>query len=239
MSVNCVSVSTAKKTAGLGVSYRAAKGEMFGTCPDSCPLKPYHTGTIEIDREYESAVRRAVPKLGISFLFTHFKPEQWAQKNQPGLAVFNYSADSLKETAHYIRRGVASVAVVASDFWKDKSSKGLTQFDGVKMVRCPEEYNGIGCRSCGGGEPLCARMDRKFGVVFTAHGSGKKKAADNDESGGCYANYHNVARHWRKLSKREQAESDSVRLTKFVKSLPPRSIFRAHIAGDIGKTPRT
>ena len=58
--------SRAKKTAGIAVTYRAASGEMYGTCPDSCPLKPTITGITEIDREYEAAVRRAVPRSDVS-----------------------------------------------------------------------------------------------------------------------------------------------------------------------------
>ena len=50
--LNCVEPSHAKKTAGIGVVYRAGSGDMFGTCPDTCALKPKQTGPKTIDRDY-------------------------------------------------------------------------------------------------------------------------------------------------------------------------------------------
>ena len=236
--INCTQNSRAKKTAGIDVAYRAGENEIYATCPDSCPLKPYETGTTEIDREYEHAVRRAVPRKGISFLFTHFKPESWAEKNQPGRTVFNFSADTLSQAADYIKRGVASVAVVPESYWNDKPSRKVTESDGVRMVRCPDETTGIGCAGCGNGTPLCARPDRDYAILFTAHGAAKRKAGDNAERGGCYAGGGNVAIHWRNLSRRTQPdESDSEKITRFAKSLKPRAIFRPHIAGDLGAAP--
>lgn len=234
--INCTPISRARKTAGIAQTYRAGNGEIFATCPDSCPLKPYETGTIEIDRDYESAVRRAVPRKGVAFLFTHFAPELWAEENAPEKTVFNYSADSLEQAAKHIKRGVASVAVVPADYWKNRVSHKVMESDGVKMVRCPDETTKIGCAGCGNGIPLCARADRDFGIVFTAHGAGKRKAGNPGERGGCYAENHFVGKHWRDLSKREQAdETDAQAVTRFAKSLPPRAIFRPHIAGDLGQ----
>ena len=234
--LNCVEISRAKKTAGLAVTYRAAGGDMFGTCPDSCLLKPAPTGTHKIDRKYESAVRRAVPKGGAAFLFTHFKPAQWSQENEPGKCVFNYSADSLEQAAGYIKRGVASVSVVPESYWNGKASRKVTSAGGVKMVRCPDETTKVGCAGCGGGVPLCARLDRTFAIVFTAHGSSKRAAGDNTQRGGCYAGGGNVALHWRNLSRREQAaESDGERIQRFAAGLKRGAILRHHIAGDIGR----
>ena len=238
--LNCVEVSRARKTTGLAVTYRAAAVDMFGTCPDSCLLKPAQTETNKIDRKYERAVRRAVPRKGVAFLFTHFKPGQWAKQNEPGKCVFNYSADSLEQAARYIKKGVASVSVVPADYWKRKSSKnviaairaGFT----ARFVRCPDELTGVGCKGCGGGSPLCARQDRKFGIVFTAHGSAKRAAGDNTQRGGCYAGGGNVALHWRNLSRQEQSEeSDGARVGRFAAGLRRGSILRHHIAGDIGR----
>ena len=234
--LNCVEVSRARKTTGLAVTYRAAAVDMFGTCPDSCLLKPAPTGTNKIDRQYERAVRRAVPKGGAAFLFTHYSPEQWAQENEPGKCVFNYSADSLEQAAGYIKRGVASVAVLPADYWKRKSSKKVIAINGARFVRCPDETTGVGCKGCGGGSPLCARQDRKFGIVFTAHGAAKRAAGDNTQRGGCYAAGGNVALHWRSLSQREQAtESDGARVERFAAGLKRGAILRHHIAGDIGR----
>ena len=236
--LNTVENSRAKKTAGIAVTYRAAPGDMFGTCPDTCALKPAATGTAEIDRDYERAVRRAVPRKGLAFLFTHFEPEQWAEPNQPGRTVFNISADSLSDAACYIRRGVAAVAVVAADYWEGRASAKVTESDGVRLVRCPDELTGIGCAGCGSGSPLCARPDRDFGIVFTAHGASKRKAGNNDEPGGCYAGGGNVALHWRRLSNLEaEPESDADQVERFAAGLAPRSVLRHHIAGDIGEAP--
>ena len=82
--LNHTEVSQAKKTKGIGVTYRASEGEMYGTCPDTCSLKPIVTGTNEIDRDYEYAVRRAVPRKGQAFLYTHFEESQWGEPNGPG-----------------------------------------------------------------------------------------------------------------------------------------------------------
>jgi hypothetical protein len=236
--LNCVEASRAKKTAGLAVTYRAAGGDMFGTCPDSCALKPSPTSTHDIDRDYESAVRRAVPRKGIAFLFTHFDPAQWAEQNTgaPGQTVFNYSADTLADAAQYIKRGVASVAVVPADYWDDKPSCKVTESDGVRMVRCLDELTGIGCAGCGSGSPLCARPDREYAIVFTAHGAAKRKAGDNATAGGCYAAGGKVALHWRNLSERaETTETDGEHVARFAAGLRRGSILRHHIAGDIGR----
>ena len=235
--INCTENSRAKKTAGIAVTYRAAGGDMYGTCPDSCPLKPVQTKTRKIDRDYESAVRRAVPRKGIAFLFTHFDPAQWAEQNTgaPNQTVFNYSADTLEDAARHIKHGAASVAVVPESYWNDKPSAKVTTADGVKMVRCPNETTGVDCARCGNGTPLCARPARDFGVVFTAHGAGKRKAGDNETAGGCYAGGGNVALHWRHLSERDEiTETDSEHVRRFASGLRPRSILRHHIAGDLG-----
>jgi len=236
--LNCTAASRAKKTAGLAVTYRAAPGDMYGTCPDTCPLKPVETKTREIDREYESAVRHSVPKRGLAFLFTHFAPHLWAERNTGDRAqcTFNYSAPTLEAAANETALGNASVAVVPADYWSDRDSDKITIANGVRGVRCPDETTGIGCASCGGGRPLCSRADREYFIVFTAHGVSKRKAGDNAERGGCYAGGGNVALHWRGLSNREEpAESDAAAHRDFVKTLRPHTILRAHIAGDIGR----
>ena len=186
--INTVENSRAKKTAGLAVTYRAASGDMYGTCPDSCPLKPTTTLTHDIDREYESAVRSAVPRKGKAFLFTHFTPSQWAEQNTgaPNQTVFNYSADTLSDAAYHTKNGAASVAVVPANYWNGRDSAKVTDVGGVKMVRCPNETTGIDCANCGNGTPLCARPNRDHGIVFTAHGASKRKASDNATPGGSY-----------------------------------------------------
>ena len=232
--LNCIAKSQAKKTEGIAVTYRAASGDVFGTCPDSCALKPVQTGTVKIDRCYERAVRRAVPPGGSAFLFSHFS--DWREKNGPGLTVFNRSCDSLEEAADATAAGVASVAVVPSDYWKDKKSPKVLSQKSVKGVRCPDELSGIGCVGCGNGKPLCARYDRHYFIVFTAHGSGKKAASDSSKSGGCYAAFHWVRKTWDVLSQRKPAiESDGRVVRRFALSLPVGTILRHHIGGDLGR----
>jgi hypothetical protein len=102
-------------------------------------------------------------------------------------------------------------------------------------VRCPAEYRDISCAQCGDGEPFCARLNRKFIIGFTAHGPNKRKAADETAQGGCYAAQGNCRIWWQDTAESEQSETDGEKLTRFVSGLPPRSIVRHHVAGDIGK----
>ena len=246
--LNHTEVSQAKKTKGIAVTYRASEGEMYGTCPDTCSLKPIVTGTDEIDRDYEYAVRRAVPRKGQAFLYTHFPPDQWGEKNwktRSGRTVFNYSADSLEDAAYFTTGGIASVVVVPVDYWEDKLSDKVTTVTWgwgefgekrIRGVRCPNETTGIDCRNCGNGKPLCARSDRDYFIVFTAHGAAKRAAGDPDVKGGCYAGGGNVAIHWRGLSQRKQSdETNAEKVTRFAAGLAPHSIVRHHVAGDLGK----
>jgi hypothetical protein len=182
-----------------------------------------------------------VPRKGLALLFTHFPPEQWGEQNTgaPNQTVFNYSADTLADAARHTKNGAASVAVVPADYRNEWTSAKVTESGGVKMVRCPNETTGIDCAHCGNGTPLCARPDRRFGVVFTAHGATKRKAGDNATAGGCYAAGGNVAIHWRHLSERgEIIERDGEQVRRFAAGLAPRTILRHHIAGDIGAVPR-
>jgi hypothetical protein len=236
--LNTVEHSRAKKTAGLAVTYRAAPGDMYGTCPDTCPLKPAATSTTEIDREYEAALRAGVPKRGQAYLYTHFPPSKWAEQNTgaPGQAVFNYSATSTNDAAEQTRHGVASVAVVPANYWDRRASHKVMTDGRTRGVRCPAELRDISCVNCGNGRPLCARPERDYFVIFTAHGASKRKAGDNADPGGCYAGGGNVALHWRGLaSKAEPAETDAEQHKRFARSLPPGSILRPHIAGDMGR----
>jgi len=67
-------ISTAKKTAGCAVTYRAGTGDKFATCPASCSLNPSGRGCAEIDEPYLDAVLSAVPRRGVSFTYSHFDP---------------------------------------------------------------------------------------------------------------------------------------------------------------------
>jgi hypothetical protein len=227
-----VETSRAQKTKGLAVTYRAGSQEKFGTCPASCELNPSGCGASKIDQEYLNALSLAVPTKGVAFTYSHFSPIHWIKKNGPGKTVINYSAKTATLAAKYIKMAVPTVATVALDFWNGRKT---VDSDGARFVRCPAEYlPQFGCAQCGNGDPLCARLERDFVIGFTAHGVHKKKAANPDDPGGCYASGGNVLLHWEATADQSQDESDADKVTRFAKSLAPRTILRHHIAGDIG-----
>ena len=241
-------MSTAKKTAGCAVTYRAGSSEKFGTCPASCELNPSGRGcdVSQIDYDYLDAVLDAKPRRGFSFTYSHFHPFFWSHKLSPKKTVINYSAAN-PETALLARRvsDAPVVTVVKPEYWTsapvyeyELGIAGLNKYrnvGGTRIVRCPEEYGAVGgCVDCGGKDgPLCARLNRDFIIGFSAHGVNKKKAA-TDEYGGCYAAGGNTALHWNATANQQQPETDGERLRAFVKTLPPGRIIRHHVAGDIG-----
>ena len=235
MTLNCVTRSGAKKTDGCAVTYRSGENNMFGTCPDSCSLKPIgQCGSSKIDPEYWPAVRQAIPARGHAFTYSHFSPGKWPDKNRDGVTTINYSADTPAEAAKHTDNGTASVTVVPETWWG--SNHKHTFVNGVRGVRCPAEYiPKFSCFDCGGGKPLCARWDRDYFVVFTAHGAGKKLAESANKVGGCYGNGGNVRLHWDRLANTSQAETDGEKLLRWVRDeLPARAIIRHHVVGDMG-----
>lgn len=238
--IKTVAISQANKTAGIAITYRAGKKHIFDTCPASCELNASGRGCApsEIDAEYLDAVLDSKPRGGHGFTYSHFNPLFWAHKLSPLKTVINFSAASIKAAAASIASGVPAVAVVAADFWGKNGNAKNTTADGVRGVRCPAEYNdGIGCVNCGGDKaPLCARLERDYFIVFTAHGAQKKAAGNPDDAGGCYAGNGRTLIHWRDtMAADDDGKTDGERLRDFVKTLPPRSIIRHHVAGDIGK----
>lgn len=228
-----VELSRAKKTKGIAVTYRAGEKDNFGTCPATCELNPSGCGSAKIDADYLDAVIDAVPNKGVAFTYSHFSPVFWAKKLKAGKTVINYSAKTAELAAKYVGFGVPTVATVSDSFWQGKKARAVA---GVNIVRCPAEYRGnFGCNQCGNGDPLCAQLKRRYAVGFTAHGVHKKKAANPDDAGGCYATGGNVLLHWTATAKQGQDETDADRLRRFAKGLPPRTILRHHIAGDIGE----
>ena len=229
-------ISTAKKTTGCAVTYRAGNRDKFGTCPASCELNPSGRGCSEmqIDYEYLDALLDAKPKRGHSFTYSHFHPLFWAHKLAGNKTVINYSAAN-PETAILARQitDAPIVTVVPENYFENGKNKTL---EGVRFIRCPAEYNdSANCNNCGGDKaPLCARLGRDYIVTFTAHGNSKKKIG-TDQRGGCYATGGNVNLHWEHTAKQEQAQTDGDRLRAFVKSLPAGTTIRHHVAGDIGK----
>jgi len=233
--IKTVKNSTANKTAGLAVTYRAGKANNFGTCPADCKLNDSGRGcgAGQIDFKYLDAVLNAKPRRGESFTYSHFHPLYWAHKLAPNKTTINFSADNLAEAVQIMKDKVAPVVtVVKKSFWKNGKNAIA---DGVRVIRCPAEYlDSVGCVNCGGKDgPLCARLNRDYIIGFTGHGV-KKKKIENNERGGCYAAGGNVAIHWRATAGQEQQETDGDRLRAFVKTLSPRAVIRHHVAGDIG-----
>ena len=227
--------SSAKKTGGCAVTYRAGAGDQYGTCPNTCNLKPAgKRGADSIDLDYLRELIRAVPAKGQAFTYTHFNPAGWKSELIEGGTVINFSADN-PEHAAKIRgaHAVPVVTVVNRKFWQNAKSR---EIDGQMIVRCPAERNKkITCRSCAGGRPLCAKSNRSFIVGFTAHGTGAKLAEVSEQAGGCYASHGHCNIHWKQTSTGPSTSADGIQLRAFVKGLPPGSILRHHVAGDIGQ----
>ena len=238
--IRTVEMSRAKKTAGIAVTYRAGQNDMFGTCPANCNLNDSGKGAENVDNDYLDALLNAKPTKGFSFTYSHFHWSKWIDKvRSVGKTIINYSADNLADAINSFVCNVPTVIVVPEIKWNGSKYFLVQRSDipalTVKVVRCPAEYKNISCNDCGNGEPLCARIDRKFIIGFTAHGSSKKKAADTTVQGGCYGNQGNCRLWWNDTAKSEQPdETDGQKLLRFVKSLPVRSIIRHHVAGDIG-----
>jgi hypothetical protein len=232
-----VEISRAKKTKGIAVTYRAGTKNKYGTCPIDCKMNCSGTGTKSIDWEYFDALLDAVPSKGVSFTYSHFDWNLWAHKQRGGQTVINYSTENLVD-AIVASQYVPTVVVVGNQQNTDWKNFEIKRSDipehTAKVVRCPAEYRDISCAQCGNGEPLCARLNRNFIVGFTAHGPSKRAAADPTIRGGCYADAGNCRIWWDQTANGEQEETDGEKLKRFVSGLPPRSIVRHHVAGDIG-----
>jgi len=224
-----IAVSSNAKTGPIATTYRAGNTETFGTCPNSCPLKPEgRKGTPVVDDEYLAALKRAVPRNGQAWTYTHFNsyPTRYAWK--AGETVINASFDDVESAARASKKCPAVYAAPVNDTAWPRHEQG------VQFVRCPAETrDGVTCASCGNGRPLCARGDRDYVVVFVAHGTQKKRVGSN-EKGGCYAGQGRVYMAWNKTRDQESARSDADAVLDFAASLPPGYLLRHHVAGDLG-----
>jgi len=221
-----VKFSANKKTGPIAVTYRAGATNVYGTCPTSCPLNPRPQGGARaLDAEYLDAVRHAVPRRGMAWTYSHFSPELLPVPRARETVV-NFSADSIEDALQAKALGRAVVVTVA------KGATWPRKVDGVRFVRCPAEVSDdVSCSSCGAGKPLCARGNRDFVVVFTAHGSQAAKVGTGD--GGCYGAGGPVQLQWRAtLASGTSDDGDAAR--RFARSLPSGSLLRHHIVGDMG-----
>ena len=223
-----MAVTANKKTGPIAVTYRSGQHETYATCPKSCNMHPKSaTGADTIDAEYMQAVSDAVPRRGKAWTYSHFAAEALPFP-RPGKTVFNASCDDMREAVRTVELGRPAVYAAAVGETVPK------RFLGVRFVQCPAEIrDGFTCRDCGDGDPICARGDRDFVVVFNAHGTGAKLVGQPGD-GGCYAASGPVAIVWHNTKKAEP-ENDGVKLRRFARALPTGSLLRHHVAGDIGR----
>jgi hypothetical protein len=221
-----VALSANRKTGPIAVTYRAGSLSTYGTCPTACALHPRpDEGAATIDPDYLQALRFAVPRRGIAWTYSHF-PAHMLPAPAAGETVINASADSIDAAVAATAIGrPATLAAPAGTEWPQKHQ-------GVRFVRCPAEtVDHVTCATCGGDRPLCARGDRDYVVVFVAHGAGAKRVGTG--TGGCYAAGGPTAIQWHGTRK-AGAANDADALRAFVAALPPGSMLRHHVAGDIG-----
>jgi len=219
--------SANKKTGPIAVTYRAGGHSVFGTCPKTCALNPQGNNAADlVDVDYLQAVRRAVPRNGQAWTYSHF-PAELLPAPAPGETVINASCDTIPQALAAVAAGrPAVVAAPSGTVWP-------YTVDGVKFVQCPAELaENFSCAQCGAGRPLCARGDRDYVVVFVAHGSGARLVGD-DQPGGCYGNGGPVRLAWEK-TKTGGHQNDAAELDRFARSLPPGSLLRHHVVGDLG-----
>ena len=224
-----ISRSSNRKLGGCAATYRSGSQNVYGTCPNTCNLKPAgQSGSDQVDAEYLQAVIDAVPRGGLGWTYSHFGPDV-IPAHVEGKTVVNLSADSMSEAVEYFRQHKPTTVAVP----KDQDSK-VEVVDGVRFVRCPAEYNDkVTCDNCGGGVPLCARADRNYVIKFTAHGV-SAKLVGKDCEGGCYGSSGPVAIHWHKTRSQEQSLSDAETLRQWVRKLPYGTKVRHHVVGDVG-----
>lgn len=233
-----VSKSSNKKLGNIAATYRAGAGNVYSTCPSTCPLKPNHgQGANEVDEDYLYALLGAVPENGISWTYTHFLRESIPKPGTTGEpeTTINISCDSIEEAVSSFSEGYPTVVVTPSSM-----DEKMERIGDVRFVRCPAEYlDHITCEGCGGSRgPLCAQPSRDFVVKFTAHGASKKKIDIKEEgvNGGCYGSGGPVHLQWRKTANSTQEIGDAEVLCRFVAGLPANSMIRHHVLGDLGYT---
>lgn len=224
--LNTVKISSNKKTGPIAVTYRSGVNDVYGTCPMTCGLKPCSaTGSAALDEEYLEALGEAVPRNGKAWTYSHF--EYWRlPKPVAGKTVINVSTDTIQEALQSWESGRPTVIAMQDPGWKSK------EISGVQFVQCPAELSdSFTCQQCGNGSPLCAQPDRDYVIVFHAHGTSKKRVGTG--KGGCYGSNGPVHIQWQR-AKDKGAPNDAETVKTFAKSLPPGSLLRHHVVGDLG-----
>jgi hypothetical protein len=223
-----VRTSANRKTGPIAVTYRAGQHATLATCPKDCPLNPKgDQGADLVDQAYLAAVRQAVPPGGQAWTYSHF-PAETLPAPAPGETVINVSCDTLDQALAAMAAGrPAVVAAPAGTVWPHTVA-------GRRFIQCPAEtVDTVTCASCGGGRPLCARGDRDFAIVFVAHGQAARLVGA-DQAGGCYGTGGPVAIAWHG-TRQAGAPNDAAAVVRFARSLPPGSLLRHHVVGDLGR----
>lgn len=234
-----VTKSSNKKLGGCATTYRSGNNDVYGTCPNTCSLKPPSgAGSDSLDYQYMLSVFNACPENGVSWTYTHFTDPDSLEALPiwtGGKTVINLSADTIDEAINLHLEGFPATVVVPASMDAKVDNIPVEFDDKVSLVRCPAEYREeITCSNCGGtGIPLCARNDRSYIIKFTAHGNQAKKVGTT-ESGGCYGTGGPVQIQWKNTMKAEQEISDAEKLTEWVKTLKPGTYVRHHVVGDLG-----
>lgn len=225
-----VALSGNRKTGPIAVTYRSGEHETYATCPKTCGLHPKgEKGADLIDEGYLKALSDAVPRQGIAWTYSHF-PARALPKPRKGKTVINASCDTVADAVAAVKLGRPAVYAAP----KDTADQWPAVVEGVRFYRCPAELSdAFTCAQCGNGRPLCARPDRAEVVVFVAHGTGAKRVGSAD-GGGCYAASGPTAIQWHGVKKQAPAD-DGQTVRAFARSLPPGSMLRHHVAGDIGR----
>lgn len=156
---------------------------------DVAKLEPFHwfRGSIVGDQWHvngeiiESLFKkfvRALKHLAKKWTYTHHLLTPHNQKllrwsNSKGFTI-NLSTESKTQAANLFKEGWPVCCVT------EENLPTSYTHDGVRFVECPHSVdNGATqCATCGNGNPLCSRADRKFVITFPAHGNRKRQAIE-------------------------------------------------------------
>lgn len=234
--LKCVYPTQASKLGVIAATYRSGSTALYDTCPSTCNLLPSKTlGTTKIDWNYFDTELEAVPRNGLAWSYTHFSHTEIPKYNYG--TTFNISTDTIEEA---IASRVGRYPTVYATPYEDQQWPRRIQ--GIQFIRCPAElHKHITCQTCGGGKPLCARRNRDYVIVFVAHGT--LKHLIGKAQGGCYASIGHCAVQWRNTLQGKGKTTwdeldDPERLLAWTASLPPGTLLRHRVAGDIGLPPK-
>lgn len=231
--IKAVYPTEAAKLGVIAVTYRAGSLSIYGTCPQYCNLLPKpKEGSTKIDQKYLKNELLAIPRNGHAWSYTHFSCDELTPSFTG--SVLNISTDTIEDAiyTHALQFPTVYAAPLSDTQWPRKICR-------VQFIRCPAElHKHITCQTCGGGQPLCARRNRNYIIVFVAHGT-RKKLVGSDEPGGCYAAQGNCLWQWRRTMELQgrlawDESQDPERLIIWAKSLPQGTLLRHRVSGDIG-----